>query len=476
MRPRQLRFFLPSFCVFLLALLPCFSQKNSGDTPPNVLIFLMDDMGYGDLGCYGAETHATPNIDALASSGRRFTDFYVSQATCTASRASLMSGCYANRLGMGGAAYMPWETKAFPPDVYSLPKLFKDAGYTTSLVGKWHLGSGKKAWPLRYGFDHFFGLPYSADMWNFDRTKQTKYPELPLVWNDSIVAHFRDQSFLTRWYTQHVEGLIAQQKEQPFFLMMNYSLPHVPLEVSPFFQGTAKDMYGDMMQELDWSVGQIIAQLKKQGVYEHTLVLLLSDNGPWRIFGNHGGSVGPLRGSKGTTWEAGVRVPFIASWPGKISPGSVCSEYAMSIDILPTLAAVLKKNIPVENLVDGKNMLPLLLQKKASTPHEALFFYYNQNDLEAVRYKNWKMYFPHGYRDESVEQGNDGLIGVYHRGKTGLELYDLSVDIGEKKNVATQHADVVAQINLLAQKMRSDLGDGLTGTPGRNRRPPFVVE
>ena len=438
---------------------------------PNVIIVFADDQGYADLGCFGAEKFTTPNIDRLASEGMKFTDFYVAQAVCSASRTALLTGCYPNRVGIQGALG-PSSKVGIHADEMLLPEVFKAKGYATAIYGKWHLGHHPQFLPMQHGFDDFFGLPYSNDMWPFHPT--AKFPPLPLIDKDKIQEYNPDQTQLTTWYTEHAVKFIADHKDRPFFLYVPHSMPHVPLFVSEKYAGkTERGLYGDVISEIDWSVGQILAEVKKHGLDENTLVIYTSDNGPWMSYGDHGGSAKPLREGKGTTWEGGVRVPGLMRWPGKIPAGKVCREPCATIDILPTMAHLLNVPLSSDRKIDGLNIWPLMSgDPQGKSPHDALYFYWGHG-LEAVRSGPWKLHFPHAYRStEGQPAGQGGKPGPYIQKKTDLALYNLETDFSETTNVATEHPEVVAKLQALAEKAREDLGDSLTKRTGKNVRLP----
>jgi arylsulfatase A-like enzyme len=448
---------------------------------PNVVVIFTDDQGYADVGKYGAKGFTTPNLDRMASEGVMFTDFYVSEAVCSASRASLLTGCYSERVSIRGAL-MPWSTVGLNADEETIASMLKKKGYATAVFGKWHLGHYKEFLPLQRGFDEYLGLPYSNDMWPVDfdghpleTGRKSSYPPLPLIDGNEKVAEIRtlaDQGTLTTRYTQRAVRFIERNKNHPFFLYVPHSMPHVPLGVSEKFRGRSEQgMYGDVIMEIDWSVGEILKAIAKSGLDDNTLVIFASDNGPWLNFGNHAGSAGPLREGKGTMWEGGVRVPCIMRWPGRIPAGTVCRKLATTIDLLPTIAVVCGATPPVKT-IDGVNILPLIEGEKDANPRDHFFYYYD-GELQAVRQGKWKLHFPHKYRSyEGVEPGMDGHPGPYASRKTGFELYDLEQDIGEKLNVADSNPDIVERLKALGAKAREDLGDEITGIKGRGVRPP----
>jgi arylsulfatase A-like enzyme len=465
---------------------PTWARQSSGEGTrrlPNIVIIFSDDQGYGDVGVYGARGFSTPNLDRMAREGVRLTDFYVSQPVCSASRASLLTGCYANRIGVSGA-YGPHAKVGIHERETTIAELCKSRGYATAIFGKWHLGHRPPFLPTRHGFDEFCGTPYSNDMWPLHpdlvrlppeaEERKRRYPDLPLYEGEEIVNSRitgEDQAQFTTHFTRRAVDFIERNRARQFFLYLPHPMPHVPLFVSSKFKGKSEQgLYGDVISEIDWSVGQVLDALKRCGVDDNTLVIFTSDNGPWLSYGNHAGSAGPLREGKGTTWEGGVRVPCIARWPGKILGGTVCQEPAMTIDFLPTVAALIGARLP-KLKIDGRNIWPLLAGTPgAKSPHEALYFYYHANHLEAMRSGKWKLVFPHTYRSLTGKPGADGLPNGYTHPKSGLELYDLSTDVGEQHNVIEDHPEVVARLQRLADVARDDLGDALTEHEGRNRR------
>jgi arylsulfatase len=471
------------FCILFIAVGP--GCKKEIERLPNVIIIFTDDQGYADVGCYGAEGFTTPNLDRMAEEGIRFTSFYVSQAVCSASRASLLTGCYAERVSIRGAL-MPWSENGLHPNEETIAELLKKRGYATAIFGKWHLGHHKEFLPLQQGFDEYFGLPYSNDMWPVDysgrpltdenlgeKPDKLFYPVLSLIDGNERAAQILsldDQATLTTQYTERAVNFIDRNRDRPFFLYVPHSMAHVPLGVSDKFKGkSAQGMYGDVIMEIDWSVGEILKALKSHDLEDDTLVIFTSDNGPWLNFGNHAGSAYPLREAKGTAWEGGVRVPCIMRWPGRIPEGTICDKMASTIDILPTLATIVDAPLP-KNDIDGVNILPLMEAIEDANPRDHYFFYYGRA-LRAVRKGQWKLYFPHGFNSYSdVVPGADGYPGPYNFSQTGLELYDLERDIGETLDVAAQYPDIVEELQDLAEKARDDLGDSLTGRTGKKVR------
>ncbi|HUX57655.1 MAG TPA: sulfatase [Bacteroidales bacterium] len=455
---------------------------------PNIVLIFIDDMGYGDLGCFGATQYDTPNIDRLASAGMRFTNFYVAQAVSSASRAGLLTGCYSNRVGISGAL-MPYDSIGINAEEELIPELLSPAGYKNAIVGKWHLGHHYQFLPLQNGFQEYFGLPYSNDMWPVDydgkpatkdkRPGKLRYPPLPLIKGNEkvrVLETLEDQAELTTLYTEYAVDFINRNKRNPFFLYLAHSMTHVPLAVSDKFKGKSKQgLYGDVVMEIDWSVGEIMKTLKKNGLTENTLVIFTTDNGPWLNFGNHAGSAGGLREGKGCSWEGGQRVPCIMSWPAKIPSGKICNNIASTIDILPTLCSITGSALPTRK-IDGVNILTLLEGNFDANPRNAFYYFYRKNSLENVRKGQWKLVLPHTYRSyEGVMPGNDGWPGKYNNGQTDYELYDLRRDPGERYDVKELYPEVVADLKKLADEMRQDLGDENYNMPGVNTRKPGLI-
>ncbi len=462
---------------FLAALVATALPLPAADSPPNVVLIFCDDLGYADVGCFGAQGYETPNIDRLAKEGRKFTGFHVSSAVCSASRAALLTGCYHSRVGIHGALG-PEAPIGLHPDEMTIAEVLKTKGYATGMVGKWHLGRPQAFLPVRQGFDEYFGLPYSNDMWpHHPEAKKGSYPELPLIEGDQVLETLDDQSQLTTRYTERAVKFIDAHHTGPFFLYLAHNMPHVPLYVSEKFKGkTKRGLFGDVIAEIDWSVGEVLGALEKHGLTERTLVIFTSDNGPWLSYGDHAGSSGPLREGKGTSWDGGTRVPCVMRWPGKIPAGTECAEPLMTIDVLPTLAKLAGAELPARK-IDGLDVWPVL-SGSARCPHEAYFTYYADNQLQSVLSGTLKLVLPHQYRtmgDQPAATG--GIPGKYRQARvTAPELYDLAGDPGESKNLATDRPADVQRLLKLAEGMRRDLGDSLTNTKGTGVRAPGRVE
>ncbi len=475
--------------VFFVCLAPVFHAAER----PNVVLFFVDDLGYADVGCFGAAKHKTPNLDRMAAEGLRLTDFYVAQAVCSASRAALMTGCYPNRVGMQGA--LNHTSKAgLHPDEFLMPEMFKQNGYATAIYGKWHLGTTALFHPMRHGFDDYLGLPYSNDNSKYHPSLAPEMPPLPLYDGLEVAELDPDQSLFTQRFTERAVAFIERHKDTPFFLYIPHVMPHVPVFASAAFEGkSGAGRYGDVVEELDWSMGVLLDTLKRLGLDEKTLVIFMSDNGPFLSYGEHAGRAAPLREGKLTSYEGGVRVPFIARWPGRIPAGAVSAEPVMTIDLLPSFARLLDVLLPAERVIDGRDALSVLLgEAGARSPHEALFFWAG-DELQAVRSGKWKLHFAHPYITVDGEPGRggkpsnwenmkpksitqSGIAGIasrhgYRVEQQELALYDLETDPGESRNLAADNADVVARLEALAVPMREALGDALTGTIAKEARP-----
>ena len=408
--------------IGLLVAAPVVAGQTTSDRKqtPNIVVIFMDDMAYADIGPFGAQGYETPNLDRMAREGRIFSDFYVTQAVCSASRAGLLTGCYNVRVGIQGALG-PSAKHGLHSDELTLAEVCKQKGYATACYGKWHLGHHKQFLPMQHGFDDYFGLPYSNDMWPYhpgvrhlpmeERIK--RWPHLPLIDKNTVInpqVSPKDQEQLTTQYTERAVSFINDNKDRPFFLYVPHSMVHVPLYVSDKFRGkSSRGLFGDVMMEVDWSVGQILGALRSNQLEKNTLVIFTSDNGPWLSYGDHAGSSGPLREGKGTMFEGGCREPTVMWWPGRIPAGTTCSEPAMTIDILPTVAALVDAELP-QHKIDGKDIWPLIAGVEgAKSPHEAYYFYYG-GQLQAVRMGQWKLHFPHRYRTMNGRQGGTGGI------------------------------------------------------------------
>ncbi|KIC95878.1 arylsulfatase [Flavihumibacter solisilvae] len=474
------------FFLFTLFAIGSFGQDGKR---PNVIVILMDDMGYGDPACYGGGPYRTPNIDRLAAAGIRFTNYYAAQAVCTASRSGLLTGCYPTRIGISGA--IDHNAKfALNPDEQTIAELMRDGGYATGMVGKWHLGHKVPFLPLQHGFDEFYGLPYSNDMWAYDyngeRWKDTsfwraKYPPLPLIDGNTttkIISTFDDQDQLTGSLTKRAVDFINRNRKRSFFLYFAHPMVHVPLGVSGRFKGkSGAGLFGDVMEEVDWSVGEVMRTLKENKLDQNTIVIFTSDNGPWLTFGNHAGNTGGLREGKGTAWEGGLKVPFIVSWPGRIRGGLVRSNLVTAMDLLPTLVNICHLSMPVKK-IDGVDFTELLTGKGKSNPRDEFAYYYDRNSLKAIRKGKWKLVFPANSQTYGppATLGKDRYPGRYGSIEVKQALYDLSTDPGEDRDVQDLYPEVVRELIQVANRYRSELGDGLTNTVGQGVRQAGVVK
>lgn len=464
--------------LLLLGGLGCFSVGVSAADYTNFIIINLDDSGYGDFSCNGAYSYTTPNIDHMCAEGVRFTHFLAGQPISGASRAGLLTGCYPNRIGFAGAPG-PDSNYGIAADEETLGELLKKQGYSTAIFGKWHLGSQKQFLPLQNGFDEYYGLPYSNDMWPFHPQQGTifNFPDLPTYDGNEVVGYNTDQSKFTTDYTTRAVSFIKKNEKKPFFLYLAHSMPHVPLAVSDKFKGKSQQgLYGDVMMELDWSVGEVLRTLRELGLEENTLVVLTSDNGPWINYGNHAGSTGGLREAKATTFDGGNRIPCIVYWKGVTRAGTTCNELASNIDLFPTLAQISGAQLPVRK-IDGVSILPLIRGEKGINPRKSFVYYYNKNDLEAVTDGMYKLIFPHKHVTYGAfVPGNDGKPGELTNVEIKeCELYDLRRDPGERYNVISQYPEEAEKLKSIADKMRDELGDDLTGKEGTERRKPDFI-
>ena len=475
---------LCAFCTFC-------GQANAGDKP-NIVLILADDLGSGDLSCYGAKKIHTPVLDQLAREGTRFTQFEVSQAVCTASRASLLTGCYANRVRMSGALNHT-STRGLAPAETTLAEICRSQGYATAAFGKWHLGHQPEFLPTRQGFEVFAGLPYSNDNGPLHPTVRG-IPSLPWYENEKVTEHDPDQSQFTRRLTDRAVGFIHASKAKPFFLYLPHIMPHVPIFASAEYRGKSKGgLYGDVVEELDASIARVLQALREAGVEQNTLVIFSSDNGPFLSYGTHAGSAGPLREGKLTAFEGGVRTPFIVRWPGVVPAGRTSDKFLTSLDLLPTLAPFIGAKLP-EAKIDGQNLGDVLLGKAGAVGRDS-FYYYSGEELQAVRQGRWKLHLDHDFLTVAGPPGTDGKPAnfanmkpnaIEESGIRGIasrhgyevkhvrqSLFDLASDAAETKDVASANPEIVQRLLALAAEARRDLGDTITGAIGENVRPPL---
>src|SRR5260221_1604324 len=462
------------------------SQVVAQKTHPNVVLIMMDDMGYGDTEPYGMTGINMPVFNRLSREGTRFTHYNAAQPICTASRAAILTGCYSNRVGMPGAL-LPGDRRALNPDEQTIASLLKDHGYVTGMFGKWHLGNAPAVWPTHYGFGTFYGIPYSHDIWNRDESgnlitdkKDMRYhwPALPLIEGDKVVSSITSHDHLSMLLTNLTERsvqFIKQNKNKPFFLYLAHPMPHVPIAPSARFRGKSEmGPFGDEIMEINWSITQILNTLDEEKLTNNTIVIVTSDNGPWLKYGDNAGSSGGLREGKATSWEGGTRVPMWMRWPGKIPAGDVNSGLMVNIDWLPTIIAATGAKMP-NKPIDGLNFLPFLTGKKQTDPREVFYYYFGRNNLEAVRYKNWKLVFPHpSYTYAEFTLGKGGKGGGMGIVQVPMALYDLAHDPGEAYDVQKNYPEIVEKLKDLAEKAREDMGDDLTHREGKNLRTPTI--
>jgi len=455
------------YLIILLIIFSCNENNNS----PNIVFILTDDLGYGDLSSYGSKTIESINIDKIAREGVKLTSYYAAQPVCSASRAAILTGIYPNRIGIHNA-FGPNSNSGINQDEYTLAEMLKENGYATGIFGKWHLGSKKEFFPTNHGFDQFYGILYSNDMWRWHPEYPEGFPEdLLLYENETPIKEITDQSNLTKDITSESIRFIEENKNSPFFLYIAHPQPHVPLFVSKDFEDiTGNGLYADVITEIDYSVGRIINSLEENGLTENTIVVFTSDNGPWLSYGDHSGSSGIYREGKGTTWEGGVRVPSIIKFPNRLKP-RIIDEPVMGIDWMPTFASITGSKLS-DNIIDGKNIWPLLSGKTIKSPHEKLYFYYRVNELHSIRMDDWKIHFARTYRSLNGKEGGvDGIPVKYDMNLLeNNELYNLVEDPKEKNNVYDEFPEVASKLEELGRKARIELGDNITGIKGKGNR------
>lgn len=457
------------------------NRRGGQNDQPNVVIIFTDDQGYADLGAYGAEGYETPNLDRMADEGMRLTSFYVAASICSPSRAALLTGRYPMRVGLPNVLF-PRDTEGLNPEELTMAEMLSQENYATMAIGKWHLGAHPEFLPTNHGFDQFFGLLYSNDMSpepeNNPREERKRFPLLSLIEDTTIVEREPDQAKLIQRYTERAVEFIDENGDQPFFLYYAHSLPHVPLYASGRFHGsTERGLYGDVIREIDWSVGQIIQTLEEKDLRENTIVIFTSDNGPWLVFGDHGGSAGNLREGKITTFEGGHRVPAIVSWPGQIPSGVVSDEVATTMDLFPTIAGLAGAELPGDRIIDGYDIWPFLSgEEDAGSPyHNNPFYFYLNDNLQAVRLGPWKLHVAHDYLGVG-EAGQGGEVGEYETGEIERSLFNVEDDPGETLNVAEEHPEIVEQLMELIGQGRAELGDAESGIRGSQQSEPGRVE
>ena len=444
--------------VLLAALLAVTASARS----PNVVVIFIDDMGYGDIGPYGATKQRTPHLDRMAKEGMKLTSFYAAPV-CSVSRAQMMTGCYGARVSVPGV-YFPGQSVGLNPSEVTVAERLKEKGYATQIIGKWHLGDQPEFLPTRQGFDHYLGIPYSNDM--LKKSADTKIPVVPLLRDEKIVELMDGdaQTRLVEIYTKEAVDFIGRNKDKPFYLYFAHNAVHTPIHPGAAFAGKSSNgRFGDWVEEVDWSVGQVLEALRSQGLDKDTLVVFTSDNGPWLVKGTDGGSAGPLRGGKGSTWEGGVREPTIAWWPGRVPAGSVNDAVAGTIDLLPTFVSLAGGTVPASPVIDGRDITSILLGQSKDSAREA-HYYFAGYDLQAVRQGRWKLAIAPQSEGMNAKKGP--------KLAAGLRLYDLDAEIGEQTDVAAQHPEVVAKLKALADKMAAEIG----GKEPTARRPAGEVK
>lgn len=461
------------------ALFNCVGTAQASN--PNFVIIFADDQGYGDLSCFGSETIDTPNVDRLAQEGRKFTSFMVASPVCTPSRAALLTGCYPKRVGMHQHVLFPTSTKGLNPSEHTIADHLKSQGYATACFGKWHLGHHPEVLPTSNGFDTYLGIPYSNDMnhpdnkgkpkggpagmdilWKDPESTLTKW-KTPLIKDEEIIELPVDQRTVTRRYTQNAIDFIKEHRDESFFVYLPHSMPHIPLYVPDDVRDpNPMNAYINVIEHIDFEVGRLLDTLDELKLSDNTYVIYTTDNGPWLPFKHHGGSAGPLRDGKGTTFEGGQRVPCLIRGPG-IPAGTVCDELTGTIDVLPTIAALTNKPLPKQNKIDGLDVSKLWKGEIGQSPRKEFVHYTSQGNLEGLRQDNWKLLVK-----KPRQRRNQKNAAAAAKAKPQVMLFDLSKDIGEQQNLADQHPEIVAR---LQQRMKQ-LDDEIT----MNARQPWFKE
>ena len=425
---------------------------------PNIILVNCDDLGYGDLGCYGSTVNHTPTLDRMAQEGVRFTDFYMASPVCSPSRGAMMTGCYPKRIGFadfdGQVVLFPGQGMGMNADEITVAEILSEQGYATMLVGKWHCGDQPEFMPTRHGFDHYYGIPYSNDMGR-QPGRENRFPPLPLLCDEEVIQEQPDQAALTERYVEQAVRFIRNNREQPFFLYFAHMYVHLPIyPPEAFLKQSENGRYGGAVEHIDWSMAVLLNELQRLGLDNNTLVVFTSDNGSR---GSEGGSNSPLRGRKGTTWEGGQRVPCLMRFPGSIPAGIVNNEIATAMDFLPTFADLAGAQVPSDRAIDGKDIRPLMFGRNGTASPHRTFFYYSGENIEAARSGKWKLH---------VRKGNVEI----------RELYDLESDVGETNNLYDRRPDVVKALEAEIQACREDIGDKAVGSEGANCRPIGAVE
>lgn len=466
------------FLILCFIFCGCHNQKedvnnnSQAKKRPNFILIITDDQGYGDLSSFGATDIETPHIDKLAKEGRKYSRFYVPQSQCTPSRAGLLTGCYPNRVGVDWV-FLPHSNTGLNPDEETIADILKPQGYASAYFGKWHLGHHPEFLPTNQGFDSFFGIPYSNDMWPLNPRKDYTFPPLPLIENTTTIDTVDEeiQQKMTQLLTQRTVDFIETNSDKPFFAVLSHPMPHVPLYVSDAFKGKSKrGLYGDVMMELDWSVGQITKTINDLGIEDNTMIMFLSDNGPWIAYGNHGGSTGGLKEGKETSYEGGIRSPLLIKFPSEISSGKTIDTPINGIDLLPTIAHLAKAKLPTRQ-IDGHNIMDQLTGKSKSMAHDAYYFYMNKNQLEAVMTDKWKYILPHTFNSLNGRNGGqNGTLAAYEKKSVKAELYNMITDKNELNNVITNYPEIAMSLAEKADSIRMILGDKISGVTGSQVR------
>ncbi len=437
------------------------SSADGRATQPNIILINCDDLGYGDLGCYGSERNDTPHLDRLAEEGVRFTDFYMASPVCSASRAAMLTGCYSQRIGFANCQVLfPGQAQGLNPNESTIAKQLKKVGYDTKIVGKWHCGDQHEFLPTNHGFDEYFGIPFSNDMGR--QVGNEERPPLPLMRNEEVIQEQPDQRGITERYVDECLQFMRRDRDNPFFLYLAHMYVHVPLFIPQQFLNVSRNgAYGGAVACIDWAMGMIEAELIRLGIREQTLVIFTSDNGSRAR--DEGGSNAPLRGTKAETWEGGQRVPCIMRWPGRIAAESTCEGIASSIDLFATLAELTGAPLPADTKIDSISLADTILHGKST--NRDMFAYYKNGNLEAVRKGDWKLHFcKTGWAPSSCL---DNVLS---------ELYNLRDDIGETNNVYNENPDVVAELEEIAETFRATLGDARLNRVGSEVREVGLCE
>lgn len=429
-------------------------KAQPDSTPPNIVIILADDMGYADAGAYGSPKIKTPELDKMANQGMKFSSFYT-ESLCSPTRAALLTGSYAHRVGVS-QVFWPDSDDGLNPEEITIAELLQEEGYTTATIGKWHLGHEKPFLPTNHGFDYYFGLPFSNDMGPNARPAKGPYDPMPIMRNEEVIERGPDQALLTKRYTEEATQFIRENRDKPFFVYMAHTMPHVPLYVSEEFRGKSDfGLYGDVIEEIDWSTGQMLNTLDELNLTENTLVIFLSDNGPWLQKGEDGGLATPLREGKGTSWEGGHRVPAIMMWPGEIPANTTNDAMATIMDLYPTIANLVGANLPEDRVIDGKDIWPLLAGETDKSPHE-VFYYYRLRQLQAIRIGDWKLHLEGNRRDYNNVHYDYSNNFNFHQDEA---LYNLKEDIGEQRNLVRDYPEIVKKLKQAVEKHKEEIGE-----------------